>query len=77
MATDSLYADSIMDYLIENGITDCGTDCRDWFGLLHSHSGRWIHEEDFEWVWEGTFANDTICPICNRTLDEKENIESN
>ena len=43
----------IMDYLIENGITDCGTDCRGWFGLLHSHSGRWIDEEDFEWVWEG------------------------
>ena len=33
MATDSLYADSIMDYLIENGITDCGTDCR--FGLVY------------------------------------------
>ena len=77
MATDSLYADSIMDYLIENGITECGTDGRDWFGLFHSHSGRWIDEEDFEWVWEGVFANDTICPICNRTLDEKENIESN
>ena len=22
----------------------------------------------------GCFANDTICPICNRTLDEKEKI---
>ena len=80
MATDSLYADSIMNYLVENGKTECGADGQNWFGF-HTHSGRWIDEEGNEWPWFNGFDNDTICPICNLCYDdldrlsEEENIE--
>ena len=79
MATDSLYADSIMDYVYETygpEGTQCGQDGQSFFGS-HLHSGRWIDETGYEWVWFSSFDNDTICPICNRTLDEEENIEVN
>jgi len=79
MATDSLYADSIIDYIYETygpEIKQCGQDGQLLFGS-HLHSGRWIDETGYEWVWFSSFKNDTVCPICNRTLDEEENIESN
>lgn len=79
MATDSLYADSIIDYIYETygpEGTQCGQDGQILFGF-HRHMGRWIDETGYEWVWFSLFNNDTICPICNRTLDEEGNIESN
>ena len=81
MAIDSLYADSIMDYIYETygpEGTECGQDGQILFGSnLHIHSGRWVDETGYEWIWCSFFDNDTMCPICNRTLDKEENIESN
>ena len=73
--SDSLFADSVVNFLSKKygpdglaSVSQCGQDGSILFNR-HLHIGRWVDETGYEWLFWEYFANDTLCPICNRILD--------